>query len=932
MNAKNNIAIILLLAGFTVFGQQNRIKMNAILDSDKDLLKIQQETWYVNNSKDELNEIYFHNWADAYRDNETPLGKRLIEDYKKDLYFAKQKERGYSKIFNISIDYKAVVYKELEEQTDIIKIQLPEPLAPRDSVLIRANYEVKIPNGRFTGYGKSATGYHLRFWYLVPAIYKEGWQLMSNLNIDDLLMEGTDYDLQIETSNNLYLNSNLKVSKVNNIYKLHGNNYTDVILHLDKKAAFRTYKTQDFDLATDIPAKGINDQLAVELLNRELQFLKTYLGSYPHQKMFIDKNTQEKNPIYGLNQLPDFLSPFSDVFEWDMTIFKALTKSFIENTLILDKRNDYWLTDGLQTYLLIEYVNTYYPEVKLLGKISNIWGIKGFNFSKLKFNDKYPFVYQFSTRQFLDQALTTRADSLSNFNRKIAAKYKAGLGLQYLKGYLGDTVIRESFRDFYQENQLKFTSSTDFRSIISKKTNKDLNWFFGDYLQTNKKVDYTIKNVRIVNDSLEITIKNKRNITAPVALFGVKNKEIKFKEWYTNIDSTKTIRIHKGDFDKVSLNFEQLYPEYNSLDNWKPVNKAILDKPIQLRFIKDIEDPYYHQLFYQPELSYNYYDGLGLGLKLHNKPILARNFSFKVAPTYATKSNSITGYFSLMYRQFFETGKIHNITYGVLASNSHYAPELSYSTFAPYATVNFRRNSLRDVGGKALTFKLVTVHREIAPEITQQEKDVYSVFNVNYFNSKPNIIEGFQYLINADFAPNFTKLSGDLRYRKLTASNRQLDFRFFAGFFLNNTTQSDYFSFGLDRPSDYLFEQLYFGRSESTGIFSQQVIISDGGFKSVLPTRYANQFMLSFNSSIGIWNWIEYYNDAALLKNKNQNPYFAYENGVRFNFIHNILELYFPVYSNLGWEVAQEAYPTKIRFVLTLRPSTIYNFFRRGFL
>jgi hypothetical protein len=267
-----------------------------------------------------------------------------------------------------------------------------------------------------------------------------------------------------------------------------------------------------------------------------------------------------------------------------------------------------------------------------------------------------------------------------------------------------------------------------------------------------------------------------------------------------------------------------------------------------------------------------------------------------------------------------------------MASNSHYAPDLSYSTFAPYVSVLFKRNTLRDVGGKSITAKLVSINKEVDANVIKEDQDKYSILNLNYFYSKPNIIEGVQYKINADVASNFTKFSGDFRYRKLTAKDQQLDFRVFAGFFLNNTTKSDYFSFGLDRPSDYLFEQLYFGRSESSGLFSQQIIISDGGFKSILPTRFANQFMLSFNASIGLWKWMEYYNDVAFLKNKNEKTYFAYENGIRLNFVHNILEVYFPLYSNLGWEINQEAYASKIRFVLTANPNAIYNFFRRGFL
>ena len=53
--------------------------------------------------------------------------------------------------------------------------------------------------------------------------------------------------------------------------------------------------------------------------------------------MLIDRATQSKNPIYGLNQLPQFIRPFPDVFEWDLTMLKAMSKKYIENTIYLDK-------------------------------------------------------------------------------------------------------------------------------------------------------------------------------------------------------------------------------------------------------------------------------------------------------------------------------------------------------------------------------------------------------------------------------------------------------------------------------------------------------------------------------------------------------------------------------------------------------------------
>lgn len=932
MKLKLLLFFVVTFCTLSCYAQNNSIKINAVLDDAAGVLKIQQETVFHNKTETTLTEIFIHNWSNSFQHKNTPLTKRLIEDYKKSLYFAKPEERGFTKILNLTVNYKIAAFSSEKNKEDIIKVVLNESLKPKDSIVINTTYTVKVADAKFTGYGKTKTGYHLRFWHLIPAVYTNNWQLMSNLNIDDLLADITNYQIQFTTPKNLILTSNLTTNKVSESkYELKGNNKTDVIVSIETQNNYKTYQTEKVKITTDIPIEDLSQKLTTDILNREINFIESYLGKYPHKELLLDQVSQKKNPIYGLNQLPNFLSPFSGVFDRDLTLFKAVSRKYIDNTLLLNKRTDYWLADGIHIFLLMEYVKKHYPEVKLLGAVSNNWLLKNFNISKLNFNDKYPFLYQFITRKFLDQALTTQLDSLSNFNRKIGSKYKAGLGLQYLKGYLGDSIIKASFKEYFKTHALKISTSTDFNNIISSKTEKDLKWFFGDYIQTNKKIDYIIKKVTTVGDSLEIKIKNKRNIIAPVALYGVKNKDIKFKTWVTGIDSTKTVTIAKGDFDKISLNYEQLYPEYNSLNNWKKVKKSFLNKPIQLRPVKDIQDPYYHQLFYQPDISYNYYDGLSIGLKLHNKPVISRNFSFKVIPTYASKSKTLTGLASAMYTQYFEDSKLQKVIYGVVGSNYHYAPELSYRVFSPYISTVFRRKNLRDVSSEYFIAKYLKIYKETAPNTPERPQDNYNVLNLRYVNSNPNIIKGIEYKFNADIASNFTKISTDIRFRTLTSKNRQIDFRFFGGVFLKNKTTGDYFSFGLDRPSDYLFEQVYFGRSESSGIFSQQIIINDGGFKSVLPTRFANQYMFSFNSSFGLWKWLEYYNDVAFLKNKGESTYLAYESGIRLNFVHKIFEIYFPTYSNNGWEVTRKAYPSKIRFVLTLKPRAIYNFFRRGF-
>jgi hypothetical protein len=126
-----------------------------------------------------------------------------------------------------------------------------------------------------------------------------------------------------------------------------------------------------------------------------------------------------------------------------------------------------------------------------------------------------------------------------------------------------------------------------------------------------------------------------------------------------------------------------------------------------------------------------------------------------------------------------------------------------------------------------------------------------------------------------------------------------------------------------------MFEHNYIGRSESTGLLSQEFIMAEGGFKSKFDTRFANQFITTINAGFNIWNWIEVYGDVGLIKNKFQNPKFIYDSGIRLNLVTNYFELYFPVYSNNGFEIEQPNYNEKIRFVFTLSPQTLINLFTR---
>ena len=71
------------------------------------------------------------------------------------------------------------------------------------------------------------------------------------------------------------------------------------------------------------------------------------------------------------------------------------------------------------------------------------------------------------------------------------------------------------------------------------------------------------------------------------------------------------------------------------------------------------------------------------------------------------------------------------------------------------------------------------------------------------------------------------------------------------------------------------------------------------------------------------------YGDIGIVGNKTSGNTLVYDSGVRLVLVEDYFELFFPVYSNLGWEITQPNYNQHIRFIATLSPETLLGLFKR---
>ncbi|RDI55000.1 hypothetical protein IQ02_01494 [Flavobacterium glaciei] len=928
---------LVLLLSIKQYGQHHS-EIKADLNIENKVLTIQQQITFFNQSNDTLKSIVLNDWNNAFSAKNTPLAKRFSDEFYRGFHLAKEEERGGTNNLIISDSNKMVLsWERPEKNPDLIEIKLGRILLPNQKIVLNLNYITKIPSDKFTKYGYNNSGtIHLKNWFLTPARFENhDFIRYSNTNLDDIANAYSSFEINLKTPNNFEVTSDLK-SSLSTIsdsfanYNLSGNSRADFNLIIEPKNHFESYKNNAVEVLTDLRNNKIEPIQKSIVIDRIVNFANELIGKYPHEKIVVSQTDYDRNPFYGLNQLPSFISPFTDEFLFEIKFLKTYLNEYLKKSLQLDPRKDNWIYDGLQVYAMMKYMDENHPNTKMMGTISNIRLLNSYNIANIGFNDQYSYLYMLMARKNLDQALGDSKNTLIKFNEQIASKYRSGLSIRFLDDYLQNETVPASIKQFYSLNLTQQVSRTNFETILKSNTDKNINWFFNTIINSRAIIDYKFSSVKKTQDSITFSVINKTETPIPIPVYGTKKGAVVFKQWLDIEECDSTFTFPRNGADKIVLNLKNEVPEFNLRNNWKKLDGFFPNnRPVKFVFLKDLEDPYYNQVLYVPSIYYNLYDGITPGLRLHNKTILDKPFTFDINPSYSTRSNNLSGSASFAVNQNYRNSTLFNVRYSISGSYFHYAQDASYLRLNPMVQLRIREPNFRDNRKQLILLRQVIVNREKSAFAMDNAPSSYSIFNARYVNTKTEVTNHFNFSSDIQISGKFGKINGEIEYRKLFENNRQINLRFYAGSFLYNKTESDFFSFATDRPTDYLFDYNYFGRSESTGFYSQQFIMAEGGFKSKMETPFANRWITSLNASVSIWNWIEIYGDVGFIKNKNQNKDFIFDSGIRLNLVTDYFELYFPVYSNRGWEITQNNYNEKVRFIITFSPKTLINLFNR---
>jgi hypothetical protein len=504
---------------------------------------------------------------------------------------------------------------------------------------------------------------------------------------------------------------------------------------------------------------------------------------------------------------------------------------------------------------------------------------------------------------------------------------KTGYVLNYLKSYLGDELFDNCMRTYFDRWAFKHPYPKDMQKVFEEVSDKNLNWFFQDLINTTDKIDYKISAIKTTGDNYELKIKDNGALLSPYLLAGTKDGKVVNSKWIAPKSSEENIIFSCNDCDKITIDPNYDMPDVNRINN-SIRTKGLLKKTDSFRidFLGKINHPVKNTLFIAPAVGYNYHNGWMIGTAIHNYFLPKRDFEFAIVPMYGFKNQQLVGVGNVNYTLKMNYGFIKNVVIGIDArrfayeSNEYEALQTSnFEKINPYLLFNIRNRERLSKVRQSVRLNFNNIKEDYWYD---QKNDVNLFTHLTYSYENNRTLDPWKVNLQVENHKSFNKVSIDYTYKfSYKQVNKGVYVRVFAGGLINGNVRNLNDGYGVNLSDglnyynstityDYGYDRNYLGRNlPRTNFLSKQIFTDQGGFKIYTPIANNATWASSVNitADCPIPLPFRFFFDAGMSESyqidvtsnitKSQTA-FVYEAGVTFALIKDVAEVYFPLFAS----------------------------------
>ncbi len=638
--------------------------MDARLDEVHDLIEGTIDLTYWNNSPDTLREVFFHLYANAAKPG-SYLDQLGGDNRAKGATNAEAPARG-TDVLSMTADGKEV---QLEVDNTIMKVTLPEPLLPNTKTTFHYTFITHWGGmGRmklFNAWGfKHFDGTQ---WYPRLGVYdrKFGWDTQQHLGYEfygdfggfdvaldmpnDMVVEATGWLQNPEEVMPPELRKKLDIanfkdkpgneapsvitpyqSGVRKVWKYHAENVHDFAFTADP-----TYRIGEAEwngikcIAVAQEPHAGKWQNAAEYAAKCIKVHSEYVGMYGYPKMVVaDARDGMEYPMLTLDsgEEPNYRILF--MHEIGHNWFFGMVGNNETYRAMLDEGFTQFIeTMGMshigEDTLVMEPANNAYVRK---------WTKPTLARDRLAYNS----YMRAAVRDELPP-INTRSDEFSRLPTGYRmVYYKTATMLFNLQYVLGDSLFTAAFQHYFAQWKFKHPYVEDLRQSFISFTHVDLNWFFDQWIDTGKQLDYAVKGVkhRGADAGQQIHFRRAGEMEMPI-------------DFTVNANDGRAYNYHIPNnwFEKKTdatmlprwIGFDELQRDYYAqvdipsgiadvrIDTTYRLGDAnMLNNSLKFPFTSTFDSHIYnwpdwrtYEGFVRPDVWYNGYDGAKMGVHFH---------------------------------------------------------------------------------------------------------------------------------------------------------------------------------------------------------------------------------------------------------------------------------------------------------------------------
>ena len=526
---KKGAAILILLSSL-VSAQSSKYwqqHVNYTMDIDVDVTTFQykgkQKLVYTNNSPDQLKNVYYHLYFNAFQPNsQMDIRSRNIKDPDKRvgdrIYSLTPEEIGYIKVKSLKQNGKKVQFKTVGT---ILEVVLNKPIQSGQKATFEMEFDAQVPvqirrSGRNN---KEGVALSMTQWYPKMAEYDfEGWHTPPYIGREFHGVWG-NFDVTLHIDKNYVVGGSGYLQNPQEV----GHGYEDKNKKLKQQRGkkltwhFKAPNVHDFTWAADpeyqhdilttdngidlhfFYKKNLEQQYLEHWKNLQpktaelIAYFSKHIGPYPYKQYSVIQGG-DGGMEYAMCTLITGKRNFNSLFG---VTNHELAHTWFQFLLASNESKHPWMDEGFTVYISNKAGN------EILGR--NRDNPHGGSYAH----------YNYVVKSNAEEPLSSHADRYhTNMAYGMGSYSKGNIFLSQLEYVIGAENVAKGLKKYFNDFSFKHPTPNDAKRSMEKVSGIHLDWYLNEWTQTTHTIDYGVKSI----NGNEITIERVGKMPMPIDL------------------------------------------------------------------------------------------------------------------------------------------------------------------------------------------------------------------------------------------------------------------------------------------------------------------------------------------------------------------------------------------------------------------------------